>query len=72
MVQEVFGRRTVPFGAKADETRQNGNMLVVILKLGDGTVPDRNARGWKVEGEKRKATKKERKSLREKFQVRVF
>ena len=33
-------------------------MLKIILKLEEGEVPDRNAEGWKVEGEKTKSHKK--------------
>ena len=35
-------------------------------------MPDRNAKGWKVEGEERRVTRKECKRLREEFEVWGF
>ena len=33
----------------------SGRTWKIILKLEEGRVPDRNAKGWKVEGEKKKS-----------------
>ena len=43
-----------------------------ILKLEGGEVPDRNAQGWKVQGEKRRGTRKECKMLRGQFEDEGF
>ena len=45
------------------DTKEHWKMLKRILKFEKGEVPDRNARGWKVEGEMRRATRKECKWL---------
>ena len=45
------------------DTKEHGQMLKIILKVEEGEVPDRNAKGWKVEGEKRSVTRKECKRL---------
>ena len=43
-----------------------------ILTLQEGRLPGKNARGWEVEGLKRRVTRKERKRLREEFEVGGF
>ena len=66
----------VPSGTETFEPLQAGKerhgkiwkMLKIIFKLEEGRVPERNAEGWKVEGEKR-VTGKECKRLREEFEV---
>ena len=49
--------------------KEHGNMLKIILKLEEGGVPDRSAKGWKVEG---RVKKKECKRSREDFEVGVI
>ena len=39
-------------------------MLKIIPKLEQGMVPDRSAQGWNVDGQKRRAARKECKRLR--------
>ena len=41
-----------------------------ILVVEEEKVPAKNARGWKVEGLKRRVTREEDKRLREEFKVR--
>ena len=43
-------------------------MLKIILKRDEGEVPDRNAKGWIVEEQKRRVTKKDCKRLRRYFE----
>ena len=47
----------VPSGTETFEPLQAGKerhgKMKIILKLEEGRVPDRNAEGWKVEGEKK-------------------
>ena len=54
------------------DTDEYGNTLKIILKLEEGRVPDRNAKGWEVEGEKRRVTRQECKTLREEFEFGGF
>ena len=39
-----------PVRAREECTREYRNMLNIILKIQEGDVPDRNAKGWKVVG----------------------
>ena len=52
------------------DTKEYGQLLKIILKLEEGEVPARNAIGW--EGQKRRATRKECKRLREECEVGGF
>ena len=52
-------------GPEKKDTKEHGRMLRTIPKPAEGEVPDRNAKGWKVEGEIRRGTMKECKILRE-------
>ena len=40
------------------DTKDDGKMLKRIFILVEGRVPDRNARGWKIEGQKGRVTRK--------------
>ena len=40
--------------------KPDGKLLRGIFALEEGMVPDRNARGWRVEGENRRVSRKER------------
>ena len=51
------------------DTKGYGNMLRRILTQHKGLV---NARGWKIEGQKRRVIRKECKRLREEFEVGGF
>ena len=44
-------------------TKEHGELLKIILKLEEGRVPDRKEKGWIVEGEKRRVTRKECKKV---------
>ena len=44
-------------------TKQHGKRLRRIQILEDGRVPDKEAKNWKVEGQKRRTTRKEYKKL---------
>ena len=44
---------------KKRRTRQSMEIMKMILKLGEGEVPDSSAEGWTVEGERRRVTRKE-------------
>ena len=44
---------------ESKDTKQHGEMLKIVHNLEEGRVPDRNAKGWKVEGRKRRVTRKE-------------
>ena len=56
-------------GAAVDQKRKTQhsmeNVEHKILKVQEGKVQDREAEGWNVEGEKRRATRKECKRCRE-------
>ena len=54
------------------DTRGYGKMLKRIVKLEEGRVPDRNAKGWNIEGENTRFTRKECERLREEFDIRGF
>ena len=60
---KVFALCAAPARTKADEplhtivTKEIGNMLKIIFLLEGGRVPDRNARGWTVDGGKRRYTR---------------
>ena len=53
-------------------TNEHGKMLKIILMLEKGEVPDRYAREWKIEGENRRATRKECKRPRQEIEVGGF
>ena len=78
LVQEVLGLCAGPSGPKSlnlcraekKDTKEFRNVVEIILKIRE---PCKNAKGWKVEGEKRGVTKTEEcKMLREEFEVGVF
>ena len=65
MVQDVFRFCQVSSGHQADEplqARKDRHERAFWLEKRE--VPDRNARGWKVEGEKDRVTRKECKWLK--------
>ena len=49
-----------------------GKMVKIILILEEETVPVGDARGWEIEGQKRRVTRKENKRLREEFELGCF
>ena len=51
----------VPLWTRKERRNIVWKMLKIILKLQEGEVQDREAEGWNVEGEKRRATRKESK-----------
>ena len=53
-------------------TKEYGKMLKRNLIFEEGRLPAKNARGWKIEGQKRRVTWKENKQLREEFEVGGF
>ena len=53
-------------------TKEDGKMLKRILTFEEGRVPAEDARGWKIEGPKRRVTGKAFKILREEFEVGGF
>ena len=53
-------------------TKEHGKMKKRILLREEESVPAKNARGWKIEGQNRRVTKKECKRLREEFEVEGF
>ena len=80
-MQEVLGLCADPFGptflnrcrAEKKHTNEYRQMVKIILKIEEEREPCRNAKGWKVEGEKRGVTKtQECRMLREEFEVGVF
>ena len=54
------------------DTKEHGKMLKILLKLEEGRVPHGNAKGWKVEGDRRRVTRRECKRLGEEFGVGGF
>ena len=46
------------------DSKGHGCMLNINLQLEEGEARDRNARGWQVEGEKRRVTRKECKRVK--------
>ena len=80
-MQEVLGLCAGPSGpkylnrcrAEKKDTNEYRQMVKIILKVEEGREPCKNAKGWKVEGEKRGVTKTEEcRMLREEFEVGVF
>ena len=53
-------------------TKAYGKMLKRIHVLEDGRVPAKEARNWKIEGQKRKITRKEYQRLLNKFEMDGF
>ena len=62
---------TLTNGCKTERvgTKEHGKMLKQTQFLEDGRVPAKEARGWKIEGEKKRITKNEYKRLRNKFEL---
>ena len=54
------------------DTKEDGQMLKLILTLEEERVLAKNARGWKIEGQRRRVTRKQCKRLREEFEVGGF
>ena len=53
-------------------TKEHGTMLKRIRTLEDGRFPAKEAKGWKIEGKKRRITRKEHKGLRNNFELEGF
>ena len=53
-------------------TKEYGKMLKRIQVLEDGRVPAKEARNWKIEGQKRRITRKEYQRLLNKFEMEGF
>ena len=51
------------------DTKEYGMMLRRILIFEEGKVPAKDAKGWQIEGQKRRVTRKEYKRSRQKFDV---
>ena len=58
--------------SEKNDTTVSGRTWKIILKFEERRVPDRNANGRKVEGEKRRVTRKECKRLMDIFEVWGF
>ena len=48
-----------PLLTRREEHDRAWKIMKIILKLGEGEVPDGSAEGWTVEGERRRVTRKE-------------
>ena len=48
-----------PLLTRREEHDRAWKIMKIILKLGEGEVPDSSAEGWTVEGERRRVTRKE-------------
>ena len=53
-------------------TQGYGKMLKRIQVLKDGGVPAKEARNWRIEGQKRRITRKEHQRLQNKFEMEGF
>ena len=53
-------------------TKEYGKMLERVQILGDGRVPAKEARNWKIEGQKRRITRKEYRKLWNEFEAEGF
>ena len=51
-------------------TKEHGKMLKRIQILEDGRVPAKEAKDWKMEGKKRRITRKEYKRLINEFELK--
>ena len=75
MAQKVFWICEAQNGTKTDEllrpmgTQGYGNMLKRIQVLEDGGVPAKEATNWRIEGQKRRVTRKEYQRLLNKFEM---
>ena len=57
---------------QAGGTKEHGNMLKRIQVLQDDWIPAKEARNWKIEGQKTRITRKEYIILRNEFEMRGF
>ena len=53
-------------------TKEDGKMSKRKLTIEEGRVPAKDARGWQIEGQKRRVIGKEYRRLREEFDVGSF
>ena len=53
-------------------TKECGKMLKTIQVFEDGTVPAKEARSWRIEGQNRRFTRKEYQRLLNKFEMEGF
>ena len=53
-------------------TKEHGKMLRRIQVLEEGWVPAKEAKNWKIEGQKRRITRKEHRSLWNEFKTEGF
>ena len=76
-----FGIREAKNGTETDEllhTRTDvhqriyGKMLRIIQTLEDGSVPAKEAKNWRIEGQKKRVTGKEYQRLLNKFEMESF
>ena len=80
MVQKVFGIREGKNGAEIEELLQAGasrhkreqKMINRIQVLEDGRVPAKEARNWKIEGQKKRIVRKEYQRFLNKFDMEGF
>ena len=53
-------------------TQGHGKMLKIIPILEDGRIPAKEANNWRIEGQKRRITRKEYQRLMNKFEMEGF
>ena len=66
MVQKIIGIREAKNGTKANKllrepmgTKKFGKMVRIIQTLEEGRVPAKEAKNWRIEGEKKRIARKE-------------
>ena len=59
-------------GPKQVGTKEYGKMIQRIQVLGNGRVPAKEARNWKIEGQKKRITRKEYQRLQKIFEMEGF
>ena len=80
MVQKVFGICEAKNGTETDELlhtgtnghRRIGKMMKRIQILEEGRVPAKETKNWRIEGEKKRITRKEYQRLLNKFEMEGF
>ena len=80
LVQKMLWLRTTENGTKTDEllqtgeggTTEHGKLLKLILSVEAGRIPAKEARNWKIEGQKGRMTRKEYRRLWNQFETGGF
>ena len=70
MVQEVLGLCEAQSGTETDELLQKTLKRIQVLE--DGSIPAKEATSWKIEGQRRRITRKEYQRLLNKFEMEGF